>query len=229
MKKIEAESTKTECESIEAKKDEVEQTPAQVVKEAAPAMEEAPPVKPTECLAKSEVDLIEENKVESQWDMKTEETPAEAEKIEPKNDVVEAKSGVAAELVEAEAKPQTEVVEIACGGDATPKDVKSGEKDLICLSQASDGRAIPPLMDVACLGFSKDELIFAGYCILDYSFMLKEAALCHPTRQFGDEIGVHIFDSGPFDVSKRICYGTLEDLTAALSIGVHNEGEHRAG
>ncbi|KAG6405664.1 hypothetical protein SASPL_133256 [Salvia splendens] len=134
MKKIEAESTKTKCESIEAKKEEVEQTPAQVVEEAAPAVEEAPPAEPTECLAKYEVDPIEENKVESQRDMKTEETCAEAEKIEPTNDVAEAKSGVAAELVEAEAKPQTEFVEIACGWKLRPKTSSRGRKTCsVCL------------------------------------------------------------------------------------------------
>ncbi|KAG6409139.1 hypothetical protein SASPL_132172 [Salvia splendens] len=117
---------------------------------------------------------------------------------------------------------------MARGGEATPKDVKSVEKDLFCLSQASDGRAIPPRMEVTRLGFSKDELIFAGSCILDNSFMLKAAAWYRATRQFGGVIGVHIFDPRPFDVFKLIRYGTLEDFTAALSIGIHNEGEHRA-
>ncbi|KAG6405301.1 hypothetical protein SASPL_132888 [Salvia splendens] len=107
---------------------------------------------------------------------------------------------------------------MACGGEATPKDVKSVEKDLFCLSQASDRRAIPPRMNVTRLGFWEDELIFAG-SILDYSFMLKESVWCHATRQFDDEIGVRIFDPRPFDVSKLIRYGSLKDLTAALFIG----------
>ncbi|XP_042055936.1 uncharacterized protein LOC121800429 [Salvia splendens] len=117
MKKTEAESTKIECESTEAKKEEVEQTPTQVVENAAPVVEEAPPAEPTECLAKSEADPVEENKVESQRDMKTEETAAGAEKIEPKNDVAEAKSVMVEELLEAEAKPQTELVEMARRGE----------------------------------------------------------------------------------------------------------------
>ncbi|KAG6436964.1 hypothetical protein SASPL_101871 [Salvia splendens] len=54
--------------------------------------------------------------------MKTEETTAEAKKIEPKNDVAEVKGVVAEELVEAEAKPQTEAVKMACGGKGWPRD-----------------------------------------------------------------------------------------------------------
>lgn len=42
-------------------------------------------------------------------------------------------------MVEAAAKPQTEAVEMACGGEATPKDVKSVEKDLLWLSVSSLG------------------------------------------------------------------------------------------
>ena len=64
----------------------------------------------------------------------------------------EAKIVVAEELVEVEAKPQTEVVEMACGGKAMPNDVKWVEKDLFCVSQASSGRVIPPRMDVTLLG-----------------------------------------------------------------------------
>ena len=154
--------------------------------------------------------------VESQLDMKTEETAAGAEKIEPKNDVAEAKSVVVDELVEAEAKPQTELVGMARGGEATPIDIKSVEKDLFCLSQASDGRAIPPRMDATYLGFSKDELIFAGSYISDHSFMLKEVAWCRAIRQFGDKIGVRIFDLGPKHMTWPLILLLLSMLLAKL-------------